>query len=177
MNLKDAVASFSKSTKKLNGPSTNRFVRAMKILKVVSWNKGEMKDGTWISSMGKKDYYLRILWTILGARQPAQKDRCPYSQVQDTGRRLKCSWLLLPSPSFLKEKKGRERKRFKKMTQCEILKQLSVTLTKANTIFFFWWLYHPYNILMTIVSFSLVIEIFNFCDEDDYKNKKFHNTK
>ena len=39
-----------------NGTLTNRFVRSTKIVKVVSWNKREMKDGTWISSMGKKKF-------------------------------------------------------------------------------------------------------------------------
>ena len=52
--MKDAVTYFSKSTTEVNGPPTNRFVRSMKILKVLSWNKGESNDGTWISSMGKK---------------------------------------------------------------------------------------------------------------------------
>ena len=34
--MKDAVTYFSKSTKEVNGPPTNRFVRSMKILKVLS---------------------------------------------------------------------------------------------------------------------------------------------
>ena len=79
-SLKTAAkeTNFAKSTKKLNGPPTNRFVHSMKIVKVVSWNKGERKDGTWISSTEKKNYYLRILWIVLGARQPVQKARCPF---------------------------------------------------------------------------------------------------
>ena len=47
---------FQVDRKKLNGTLTNRFVHSTKIVKVVSWNEGEMKDGVLNFLYGEKNF-------------------------------------------------------------------------------------------------------------------------
>ena len=60
-----------------------------------------------------------------------------------------------------KRKEKKEKKTFLKSDSVwDICASLSYSWRQIS--FFFWWLCHPYNILMTIVSFSLLIKTFKF---------------